>query len=116
MLYYIGNIVNACLRALEPQPPAPIEEWIGTEKMNQELDLADVLDGEMPDFFMERRSPKTPQELEAEQRAAQQARGEALWNGLGQGGAHTMNRKDWRDMCVYIDPSQAFEKSKKRYR
>ena len=107
---------DAALRALEPQPPAPIEQWIGTEKMQDEMELADVLDGEIPDFFMERRLPKSPEDLEAEARAAQFMRGKALWENKDGKGSKNMNRKDWRDMCLYFDPAQRYEKSKKRYR
>jgi hypothetical protein len=109
-----GLAVEASLREMEPRLPAPAERLLDPETLEHELHLADVADGALPHFFSEQRPPKSKARLEAEARAAEQARGEAAWEKSGRG--EKLTDPEFADLCRYLDPTQATERSKKRYR
>ncbi|WP_166041616.1 hypothetical protein [Sphingosinicella sp. YJ22] len=107
--------VEACLRAMEPQLPAPPEQLHEPEALAHELDVADAADGKLPHFHSEQRPPKTAARIAAEARAAQDARGKAAWEKC-QRKEGELSREEWNDMCRYLDPASRAEKSRKRYR
>lgn len=111
--------IDVSLRAMEPQLPAPPEQLLDRTNFVNELLLADVADGKLPNFLAEQRPPKTAARLAAEAIAAQNARGEALLDRLttkAAGERIQFSREAYRDMCLYLDPSQRFERSNKRFR
>jgi hypothetical protein len=108
--------LNASLRAMEPQLPAPPEELLDPETLEHELQLADMADGKLPHFLTEQRPPKSAAKLEAEARAAQDARGAAAWDKCQRGDVGELSRGEFVDMCRHLDPTAAAEPSKKRYR
>ncbi|HEX8642906.1 MAG TPA: hypothetical protein VF702_03220 [Allosphingosinicella sp.] len=110
-----GLALEAGLRAMEPQLPAPAEQLLDPETLDHELELADIADGALPHFLSEQRPPKTAARLAAEARAAADARGEAAWNKLERKEGE-LSRGEFVDMCRHIDPTQATERSRKRYR
>jgi hypothetical protein len=106
--------VEASLRAMEPQLPAPAEELLDAETLEHELQLADMADGTLPQFLSEQRPPKSRARLEAEARAAQEARGAAACAKSDR--KEELSRQEFIDMCRYIDPTVTAERSGKRYR
>lgn len=107
--------VEACLRAMEPQLPAPPEQLLEPEALAHELDVADAGDGKLPHFHSEQRPPKTAARIEAEARAAQDARGKAA-SEKSERKEGVLSRAEFNDMCRYLDPASRAEKSRKRYR
>jgi hypothetical protein len=107
--------VEASLKAMEPQLPAPPEQLLGPEMLEHELQIADIADGTFPHFLSEQRPAKTAARAEAEARAAQHARGEAAWDKLERKEGE-LSRQEFADMCRFIDPAGAAEPSRKRYR
>ena len=107
--------VEAGLRAMEPQLPARPETLLDAGTLEHELELADIADGALPHFLSEQRPPKSAARLEAEARAAQDARGAAAWDKLERGEGE-LSRAEFADMCRHIDPAGAAEASRKRYR
>jgi hypothetical protein len=108
-------LLDASLRAMEPELPAPPETLLDADTLEHELDLADVADGVLPHFLSEQRPPKSAARAAAEARAAQEARGAEAWE-KAQGGGE-LSRQEFADMCRHIDPiGMAAEKSKRRYR
>ena len=103
--------VEASLRAMEPQLPAPAEQLLPPETLEHELLVADVADGTLPHFLSEQRPPKSAAREAAEARAALAARGEAAWE-KGQR-KEKLSREEFADMCRHIDPTI---RSEKRYR
>jgi hypothetical protein len=110
-----GLAVEASLREMEPPLPAPPEQLLDAETLDHELDLAEATDGRLPHFLSEQRPPKSAARIEAEASAAQDARGAAAWDKF-QSKEGEMSRREMADMCRHIDPAQAAERSKKRYR
>jgi hypothetical protein len=103
--------LEASLRAIEPQLPAPPEQLLGDETLADELEIAEILDGELPHYLCEQRSAKT-----AEQEwAAQLERGKAANEKLNRGEG-PLTDQEFKDMCLYLDPSQRNERGKKRFR
>ncbi|MDB5669007.1 MAG: hypothetical protein JWL74_1957, partial [Alphaproteobacteria bacterium] len=107
--------VEACLRAMEPQLPAPPGQLIEPEILAHELEVADIADGKLPHFDCEQRPPRTAARIEAEERAAEDARGKSAWEKC-QRNEGELSREEWRDMCRHLDPASRAEKSRKRYR
>jgi len=95
--------VDATLREMEPELPAPPEQLLGPDTLADELVLADVADGDLPRFLSEQRSPEAVARM-AE--AARHARGEAAWN-KAEGGKGKLSREEFADMCAYLDPPSA---------
>jgi hypothetical protein len=108
-------ILEASLQAMEPALPAPPEQLLDPETLADEIELADIADGNLPHFLSEQRPAKTAAREAAEARAAQDARGAAAWDKL-QRGEGELSRGEFVDMCRHIDPTQATERSRKRYR
>jgi hypothetical protein len=107
--------LEASLRALEPSLPAPPEQLLGPDTLADELELADVADGALPHFLSEQRPPKAAAAVQAEARAAEDARGAAAWDKLERKEGELSDR-EFADMCRHIDPASASERSSKRYR
>lgn len=107
--------IDAALRAMEPQLPAPPEALLGAEGVADALQLADAADGELPGFLSEQRPAETPERVEAKARAAQEERGRAAWDKarLKQG---RLDHRELADMCRFIDPTARDDPSAKRYR
>ncbi len=55
--------IDASLRAMEPQLPAPAEQLLDPDTLAAELELADAADGELPHFFSEQRPVKTDSQI-----------------------------------------------------
>lgn len=106
--------VEASLRALEPQLPAPPEQLLGPETLAAELEIADIADGTLPHFCSEQRPAKTPERVVAEARAEQEKRGEAAWEKSE--GKEALTDEEFRDMCHFLDPTQAAERPRRFYR
>jgi hypothetical protein len=106
--------LETTLKALEPPLPAPPEQLLDVETLADELELADIADGELPHFLNEQRPPKTAARAEAEARAAQEARGAAALDKSERG--EELSRQEFADMCFHLDPSGRVERSRKRYR
>ncbi len=107
--------LDASLRAMEPQLPAPAEELLGTETLEDELEIAEIADGTLPSFLSEQRPLKSAERLEAEAIAAQHARGKAASEKQNNGDSH-LSDQEFDDMCLYLDPTQRNERGKKRFR
>lgn len=97
--------VDACLRAMEPQLPAPAEALLGAETLSGELEIADIADGRLPHFLNETRPEKTEAQLAAEQ----YARGKAACEKADR--HEHLSREEFADMCFYIDPTSAPKKA-----
>lgn len=106
--------LEASLRALEPPLPAPPEQLLDPDTLEDELELADIADGDLPHFLTEQRAPKSEARIEAEARAARDARGAEAWNKAERG--EQLSDREFADMCRHIDPAGASERSRKRYR
>ena len=100
---------------MEPQLPAPPEQLLDPETLADELEVADIADGKLPHFDSEQRPPKTAARIEAEARAAQDARGKAAWEKCQRKDGE-LSREEFADMCRYLDPASRAEKSRKRFR
>jgi hypothetical protein len=94
--------VDACLRAMEPQLPAPAEELLGEETLAVELITADVMDGKLPQLFSETRGEKGEPWTAAEPEAAMMARGEAALEKSKR--QEQLSSQEFNDMCHYLDP------------
>lgn len=111
--------VEASLRALEPQLPAPAEELLDAETLNHELYLAELADGELPHFLCEQRPAKSAERLKQEAWAAQEARGkEALDRICDKKPGETGNttHQDMVDITRYLDPASRNDRPRKRFR
>jgi hypothetical protein len=107
--------VEESLRAMEPPLPAPPEQLLGPETLANELELAGIADGKLPHFLSEQRPPKSAARIEAEARAAEEARGAAACEKADRK-EEVLSRQEFVDMCRYIDPTARGERSRKRYR
>jgi hypothetical protein len=106
--------LQQCLRAMEPQLPAPPEQLLDEETLEHELILADAADGVLPHFLSEQRPPKSAARLEAEARAARAARGAAACEKASRG--EKLSDEEFADSCFYLDPIGASEIGRRRYR
>ena len=100
------------VRALLPAPP---EQLLGPETLADELDLADIADGDLPHFLSEQRPPKSAAREQAEAWAAQEERGKAAWEKMERKEGE-LGRAEFADMCRYLDPAGRAERSRRRYR
>lgn len=99
--------VEATLRAMEPQLPAPPEHLLGPDQLDHELQIADLADGTLPHFLNEQAPEPSPERLAAarEQAAADKhERGEPL------------SDAEFADYCRHLDPSLAGERPRRLYR
>jgi hypothetical protein len=108
-------VLESSLRDMEPRLPAPPEQLLGTETLADELEIADIADGQLPHFLTEQRPAKSEAQLQAEARAEQDARGAAAWE-KSQRKEGELSRQEFVDMCRHLDPAGANERSRKRYR
>jgi hypothetical protein len=106
--------VEASLRDMEPPLPAPPEQLLGPEGLEDELEIADIADGKLPHFLSEQRPAKSPARLEAEARAAEEARGAEAWDKF-QRGEGELTRRELTDLSRHLDPASRHERSRKRY-
>lgn len=103
--------LDAALRAMEPQLPAPAETLLDPETLEDELLLAEVADGTLPRFLSEQAPVPTREEERAAHIARLYERGRVLYE---------EEKVDWPDnpqddaaFCLYLDPSQARELPRK---
>jgi hypothetical protein len=107
--------LEASLRAMEPELPAPPEELLDPETLEAEIEIAEIADGVLPQFLSEQRPPKSEARLKGEEIAAQEARGKAVWEKMVRKEGNA-TADEFRDMCYYLDPTQRHDKGRKRYR
>lgn len=105
--------VEASLREMEPQLPAPAEELLDPDELENELLCAEIGDGKLAEFHSEQRPEKTEARLQAERWARGKAVSERR-NGVI--GAGPFAEGEFADMCFYLDPTSANDKGRKRYR
>jgi hypothetical protein len=101
--------VDACLRDMEPQLPAPAETLLGAETLADELEIADIMDGKLPRHLSETRPEKT----EAQRTAERYARGKAACEKSDR--REELSDAEFSDMCFYLDPSSAEAPPRRRY-
>lgn len=102
--------VDACLRDMEPQLPAPAETLLGAETLADELEIADIMDGKLPQYLSETRPEKT----EAQRMAERYARGKAACEkGFAQ---EKLSDAEFADMCYYLDPTSVKAPPRRRYK
>jgi hypothetical protein len=77
-----AETLDASLRAMEPQLPAPPETILGAEEFEDALVLADAADGTLPQFLSEQRPAKTAEQIKMEAIKAQIARADAVMDRL----------------------------------
>lgn len=97
--------LDTSLRAMEPQLPAPPEDYLGVDTFVDELEIAEIADGVLPRHLSEQRPVKSAERLEAEAFAAASAHG-----------AGALTAEAFKDQCLSLDPSQLNERGKKRFR
>ena len=102
--------IDACLREMEPQLPAPAETLLGAETLSHELEIADIMDGKLPQYLTEIRAGKT----EAQLMAARYARGKAASEKCNAN--EKLSDAEFSDMCFYLDPGSAQEQPRRRYK
>lgn len=107
--------IEAGLRAMEPQLPAPVEELLELETLEDELVLAEVADGALPGFLSEQRPLKSDAQIADADFAAQLERGKAACEKLNRGEG-PLTDQEFDDHCLYLDPTQRHERGKKRYK
>jgi hypothetical protein len=105
------TILIDSLRAMEPQLPAPPEKLLGEEILADELEIAEIADGTLPDFLSEQRPAQTAWQAWA----AQLECGKAAFE-KDKSGAGPLRDQEFKDMCLYLDPSQQGQRGIKRFR
>lgn len=98
----IEHVLDESLRAMEPVLPAPPEQLLDPETLADELEIADLADGQLPHFLSEQRRPTTDDELRTAKADARMARGEAANRKSQAGGKLTAD--EYADECYYLDP------------
>lgn len=102
--------IDACLRDMEPQLPAPAETLLGAETLSDELEIADIMDGKLPLYLAETRPEKTEAQLAAER----YARGKAACEKCN---AHEkLSDAEFSDMRFYLDPGSVQEPPRRRFK
>ncbi len=95
---------------MEPQLPAPAETLLGAETLSDELEIADIMDGKLPQYLTETRAEKT----EAQLAAARYARGKAASEKCN--AREKLSDAEFSDMCFYLDPGSVQEPPRRRYK
>lgn len=111
--------VEASLREMEPQLPAPPEQLLDPETLESELTLAEAADGQLPHFLSEQRPEKSALRQQAEAQVAQDQRAEAAMARMAKGepaGADVDIDQELRDITRYLDPASVNDRGRKRYR
>jgi hypothetical protein len=114
-----ADSVDACLRAMEPQLPAPPEALMGAEELENALAIADAADGKLPHFFAEQRPVKSAECEAADKIAASQARGQAALDRLtdkADGEDIALSHQDMADITRTLDPAAMNKPTQKRFR
>ena len=114
-----AELLDASLRAMEPQLPAPPEALLGAQQFEHELIIADVADGVLPHFFTEQRAPKSAARALADEIAAQDARGEAALERIinkKDGDDIEVSHQDMIDITRALDPTSRNEQKRGRFR
>lgn len=91
------------LRAMEPALPAPPEQLMDADELEDALELADIADGTLPHFLNEQRAPKSDRQIAAEEHRARMARGEAAIAKHDAG--QTLTEEEFADECYCLDPA-----------
>jgi hypothetical protein len=94
--------VEESLRAMEPALPAPPEQLLSPDELEDELELADIADGKLPHFLNEQRAPRTDARLAKEEHEARMARGEAALAKRRAG--QELTQEEFADECYALDP------------
>jgi hypothetical protein len=102
--------VDACLRDMEPQLPAPAETLLGAETLADELQIADIMDGKLPRHLSETRAEKT----EAQRAAERYARGKAACEKSD--AREELSDAEFSDMCFYLDAGSTNAPTRRRYK
>ena len=97
--------MDAALRAMEPEPPAPPEQLLGPDALADELLTAEIADGKLPRFLSEQRAAKSPEQERAEALAAQHERGRLADEKMQQ--KQKLSDQEYEDWCAYLDPMEA---------
>jgi hypothetical protein len=107
--------LQASLRAMEPQLPSVAEEFLGLETLEDELKIAEIGDGELPSYLSEQRPVRSDAQLADQAFAAQLKRGEDVCDAQNRGGG-PLSDQEFKDMCLFLDPTQRHERGRKRFR
>ena len=62
---------------MEPALPAPPEQLMPPDELEDALEMADMADGKLPHFLNEQRAPKSDKQIAAEEHEARMERGKA---------------------------------------
>ena len=111
--------LDASLRAMEPQLPAPAETVLGAQELEHELMIADAADGVLPHFLAEQRSPKSAARMAADEIAAQETRGKAVLERITNkkdGDNIEVSQQDMIDITRTLDPTSRIEQTRGRFR
>jgi hypothetical protein len=108
--------LSASLTALEPALPAPVTTLVDPATLEDELEIAEIADGKLPQFLCEQRAELPDELIRFNAAQAQIARGKAA-NEKHSTGAK-LSEEEFRDMCTYYDPTDqpAPARKRKRYR
>ncbi|MDB5681475.1 MAG: hypothetical protein JWO16_1280 [Sphingomonas bacterium] len=94
--------LDESLRAMEPALPAPPEQLLTPDELEDALEIADIADGKLPRMLSEQRPPKSDYQLAAEEHAARMARGEAALAKRDAG--HELTQEEFADENYCLDP------------
>ena len=94
--------LDESLRAMETPLPAPPEQLMAPDELEDALEIADIADGKLPRSLSEQRPPKTDAQIAADEHAARMARGEAAIAKRDAG--HQLTQEEFADECYCIDP------------
>ena len=111
--------LEASLRAMEPQLPAPPEELFDADTLAAELETADIADGVLPRFHSEQCPTKSAAQIKAEEIKLQEARGNAVLERLDANKIDeeiAISHQDMVDLTRTLDPFSRNEPPKRRFR
>lgn len=103
--------MDEALRAMEPDLPAPMEDLLDPEDLEDALLTAEVADGELPRFHAEQRPRPSPEEARRAALAAHYLNGEKAAEKAARG--EELTHEEQRDEYLYLDPSQENERLRK---
>ncbi len=114
-----AELLDASLRAMEPQLPAPPEALLDPEVLEHELTIADIMDGVLPHFLTEQHPAKSAARAAAEAVVAQQARGEAALERITNKAVDDeieVSHQDMIDITRALDPTSVNDRPRRRFR
>lgn len=91
------------LRAMEPALPAPAEQLFSPADLADELQVADIADGALPQFHREQRPLRSDAKCAADEASARSARGADAFK--RQDAGERLTEAEFADMCFHVDPS-----------